>query len=54
MSRLTESFWEGSGPSETGADDQVNEDLEEVEEEEWEREVVSSLESLGDVAVEEG
>lgn len=53
LNRLTESFWEGSGPTDVGIDE-VNEDVEDVEEEEWEKEVVSSLESLSDVAVEEG
>ena len=54
MSRLQQSFWEN--PSETdlpGPDPHMMMD-EEAEEEEWEREVVHSLESLADVGVEEG
>ncbi|KIP04648.1 hypothetical protein PHLGIDRAFT_109298 [Phlebiopsis gigantea 11061_1 CR5-6] len=54
LSRLRESFWEN--PSETdlqGPDMHVGID-EDAEEEEWEREVRSSLESLRDVGVEEG
>lgn len=54
LSRLRESFWEN--PSETdlqGPDVHVGID-EEAEEEEWEKEVRSSLESLRDVGVEEG
>ena len=43
-----------SGPSEAAVDDHIDPDLEEMEEEEWEREVVSSLETLREVTVEEG
>ena len=54
MSRLRESFWEN--PLETelpGPDTHMGID-EEAEEEEWEKEVRSSLESLRNVGVEEG
>ena len=50
LSKLTESFWEGNGLGSGGTLDET----EEGEEDEWEREVVNSLESLADVAVEEG
>ena len=54
LARLRESFWEN--PSEAdllGPDVHAGID-EEAEEEEWEKEVRSSLESLQDVGVEEG
>ena len=52
MSRLKASFWENPAEIDSpSASMDINED---VEEEEWEREVVSSLQSLANVSVEEG
>ena len=51
MARLRASFWEN--PSEIDANTGMYENDEE-EEEDWEREVVGSLESLANVSVEEG
>lgn len=50
MSRLKASFWE-NGLS-TGPDFSMED--EDDDDEEWEREVVGSLESLADVSVDEG
>lgn len=54
MSRLKASFWEN--PAEVDLHDSSvhMEASDDAEEEEWEREVVSSLESLASVSVEEG
>ncbi|EKM50986.1 uncharacterized protein PHACADRAFT_177673 [Phanerochaete carnosa HHB-10118-sp] len=51
MARLRTSFWENPEELDIGA---PADDNDEAEEEEWEREVVGSLESLGTVSVEEG
>ncbi|GJE90630.1 nuclear pore complex protein [Phanerochaete sordida] len=51
MSRLRSSFWEN--PAETDVNVSMDGD-EEAEEEEWEQEVVGSLESLAHISVEEG
>lgn len=53
LSKLVGSFWEGSGlGSSTGRNGNAFD--EEEEDEEWEREVVESLESLADVTGQEG
>lgn len=54
LSKLTESFWEGNGLGSGGNHVAALDEAGEAEEDEWEREVVNSLESLADVAVEEG
>ena len=51
MARLRVSFWEN--PSENDVE-VVMDDNDEEEEEDWEREVVGSLESLANISVEEG
>ena len=51
MARLRASFWEN--PAEIDVDAGMDGD-EEAEEEEWEQEVVGSLESLANISVEEG
>ena len=51
MARLKSSFWEN--PSESDMDVPIDEN-DEAEEEEWENEVVSSLESLANISVEDG
>lgn len=50
LSRLRGSFWEGGGEISSEAESKG----EEMEEEDWEREVVNSLESLSAVAVDDG
>lgn len=52
MSRLKASFWENPSEADVAGPDLVMD--EDAEEEEWEREVVNSLESLANIAVEEG
>lgn len=54
MSKLSESFWEGSSASAAVDENVLEEADEEAEEEEWEKEVIGSLESLAQIAVEEG
>lgn len=54
MSRLAQSFWEGGLTRPENGHAHVDEEIEEAEEEEWEREVVDSLESLGNIIVDEG
>ncbi|KAF7797288.1 hypothetical protein EIP86_008483 [Pleurotus ostreatoroseus] len=53
LKRLRGSFWDGEGEIE-GEPEVLDPEVEEDEEEEWEREVMSSLESLATVAVEDG
>ena len=53
LKRLRGSFWDGEGEIE-GEPEVLDPEVEEEEEEEWGREVMSSLESLATVAVEDG
>ncbi|KAI0086032.1 nuclear pore protein 84/107 [Irpex rosettiformis] len=53
LSKLTGSFWECGGPAPM-ANNVRREDMEEIEDDEWVKEVVESLESLANVTVQEG
>ena len=52
MSRLKASFWESGGDVTVGGDTTMDES--DDEDEDWEREVVGSLESLADISVDDG
>ncbi|KAJ7695686.1 nuclear pore protein 84/107 [Mycena rosella] len=54
MLRVGGSFWEGGLPAVEGGVRVLSADAEELEKEEWEREVVGALEMLKSVAIQEG
>jgi nuclear pore complex protein Nup107 len=52
LGKLNHSFWEGDGPESANPKSRVPDEAEEIEADEWEKEVIESLESLADVVVE--